>query len=114
MSQPRKKIKVDSSRSKWYTHPVNYLEYIIGAVVALLGWLFLERGKRKGAEALLENLEVKEKVLGLEKDSLRSSAELESERKLRAKEKKDLEERLEKSPSHQEMVDFIRRLDDRD
>lgn len=55
------------------------MEYVLGAVLALLGFLFYERSKRKSAEGILENLETKKEDLQLEKNIEKNKGLLESE-----------------------------------
>lgn len=55
------------------------MEYLIGLLVAVIGWLFFERSKRKSAEGILGNLETKKEILELDKESTKNTGLLEAE-----------------------------------
>lgn len=92
---------------------MKWWKYILGLFGALAGMLLFERSKRKSAEGLLGNLETKEKALELDREGVKPSTALEFEALRRAEEKALAAKKLEESPSHADMVEFLRRPDDR-
>ena len=55
------------------------MEYVLGVVLALLGFLFFERSKRKSAEGILETLQTKKEDIQLEKTVEKNKGLLESQ-----------------------------------
>ena len=68
------------------------IEYVIGAILALLGALVYERTKRKASDALLSTIETKKDLLKTDADIEKNKALLDLEEEKR----KELEEKNEK------------------
>lgn len=65
------------------------MEYIVGLIVGLVGWLFYERSKRKSAEGALENLDTRKETLTLDKEATKNTGLLEAEEAKREEIKND-------------------------
>lgn len=81
--------------------------YIVGAFTLIIGLFFMERSKRRSAEALNDNAEMKEKVQEKQGKVLENNAELKAEENLRAKEKESLESKKNEDLSTSNLVDFF-------
>jgi len=81
--------------------------YIVGAFTLIIGLFFMERSRRKSAEALNDNIETKEKVMEKEKKVMENNASLKSEEELRSKEKESLESKKNEDLSTSNLVDFF-------
>ena len=89
---------------------MKYVKYLLGLIGILGGWLFLERGKRKTAEAINENVEVKEKVQKLEGERLENSATIKAEEERRKEINDKATEEKSKPVGDTDIVDFFNRL----
>lgn len=78
------------------------MEYLLGALAALVGWLLIEKSKRKSAEGLLENLETTKKTLEVDKNINKNTALIEAEENKRQDIQKD-----EPKKSLQEIADAL-------
>lgn len=79
------------------------MTYLLAAVGILLGWLFLERGKRKSAEALNDNLETKEKVDANAAKQAQNNASLTLEEERR----KDIEKKVQDEKANNTVDDIL-------
>ena len=80
-------------------------QYLIGLLLAVVGWLFLERSKKKSAEGSLDNLEIKKEILKLEKDTSKNAGQLEAE--------EDKREEIKSEKSKKSLDDLARFFNDR-
>lgn len=83
---------------------------LLGLFGFIAGWLFLERGKRKSAEAANSNLEVKEQVQQVESKNLEAKAEIKVEEKNREQIHEDSNAEKNKPVTDTELVDFFKKL----
>ena len=81
--------------------------YLIGIIVALIGYALFQRSKRRSAEALNTNLETKEQVLDIQKDVEKNNAEIEAEKQKQADLQKKADEEKAKDVSKEDLVDFF-------
>ena len=81
------------------------MEYIVGLIVGLVGWLFYERSKRKSAEGVIENLETRKETLELDKEATKNTGLLEAEEAKREEIKNDKDKKS--------LSDIARFLNDR-
>lgn len=81
------------------------MEYVVGLIVGLVGWLFYERSKRKSAEGVIENLETHKKTLELDKEATKNTGLLEAEEAKREEIKNDKDKKS--------LSDIARFLNDR-
>jgi hypothetical protein len=81
------------------------MEYIVGLIIGLVGWLFFERSKRKSAEGALENLETREETLKLDKEATKNTGLLEAEQAKR--------EEIKNEQDKKSLSDIARFLNDR-
>ena len=81
--------------------------YVVAAFGLVLSLFFYERTKRKSAEALNDNLDVKEKILNKQSDINKNEASLDSE----AQKREDLKNNLKDSENEKSdlpgLVDFF-------
>lgn len=87
-----------------------YIGYIVAAFSALIGLFMWERGKRKTAESLNENLESKEKIQELQAKQDQNSASLTLEEGRREDVKKDANEEINKPVGDADIIDFFKKL----
>lgn len=87
---------------------MKWWKWIVGGFSLLLGLLFFERGKRKSAEALVSNLDTKEKALDLDREGLKHQADLQLEESRRTEASEKLARERDRKLSDDEMVEFLR------
>ena len=78
------------------------MSYLLGLLGLLLGGLLYNNTKRKSAEVLIENLEVKNQANALDKEASKNSGLLEAE-----EEKRKAIEEKKNEESNKDPVDFI-------
>jgi len=78
------------------------------AILCGLGVLFFLR-KNKASDAQVENLETKEKVLQLEKELIKTKADLELEETKREDLKKEMTEKINESLTPEDIADYFNR-----
>lgn len=84
------------------------LQGILAGLAALFAALFfIERFRRKSAEGLLENVETKEKIVGIDKEINKNEAEIKTEETKREEIKKELNNELNKSSNEKDLEDFL-------
>jgi hypothetical protein len=88
---------------------------ILAIIAAALGVFFvLERGKRKSAEALLENQDTKKKVAEVDKDVNKNLGLLQAEVLKRLSSEEDLKKEEQKDVSKEMLIDFFNSRNDDD
>jgi len=80
------------------------IETLLALIVGLMGALFFQRSKTKSAEAINNNLEVKEKLLEKQKEVVKNQGLIEAEEQKREEIKAD-----EKNPTLIDIADYINR-----
>lgn len=84
--------------------------YVVGFFGLLAGWLFIERGKRKTAEALNENVEVKEEVQKIQGEILKNDVVIASEEAKRTEISEKADDEKNKPVTPDELLDFFKQL----
>lgn len=82
---------------------MKYINYVLAAFGVLIGWLFFERGKRKTAEAINANVEVKEQVQQIEGKVLVNEAQLSVEEEKR----KEINEKVHESVIDSDLLKYF-------
>lgn len=88
------------------------IQYIVGIILALIGYIIYSDGKRKSAEALLENLETKKKLNEGDKEIAKNEGLEQSEEEYREFLKKAAEKEKDKEKSLEELKDQFNKPSD--
>jgi len=88
-------------------------QYIVGAFTALLGLFMWERSKRKTAESLLDNLDTVKKGLDIDKKKQSFTTAIDMEAVRRAQAKVELQKKLGKDITNEDLAKFFRPDPDR-
>lgn len=83
------------------------MEYLIGIIAALGGWLFWERSRRQTAEGALDNLETKTEVATNQGKQNANNADLATEVAARVDMQATLERELGRKLSDEELARFL-------
>jgi len=81
--------------------------YVVAAFSLILGLFFMERSKRRSAEALNDNADTLEKVRKKESEVMKNNAQLLAEEQLRNNEREALESKKNEDLSASNLVDFF-------
>lgn len=82
---------------------------ILGALAALLGALLIQRSKTKSAEALLENQESLQQIAKIQAEKEKNNANLQLEEQRREDVKKQSKEKIDDTPTVDELLEFLNR-----
>lgn len=80
------------------------IETLVALIVGLVGAFLFQRSKAKSAEALNDNLEIKENLLEKQKEVVKNQGLIEAEEQKREEIKND-----EKNPTLIDIADYINR-----
>lgn len=86
---------------------MNLLYILGGIIVTLLGGLFYQKGKRDSAEALLTNLDTKNKLNELDKTISQNDGQLASEELKRQELEKEMEKKKSENVSNDDLLKFL-------
>jgi len=90
------------------------LVYVLGGIiVTLLGALFFQKSKKDSAEALLTNLDTKNKLNELDKTISQNDGQLLSEALKRMELEKELEKKKNETPSVDDLNKFLNKPDNK-
>lgn len=89
------------------------MEYLIGLIAVLVGLLFYSNTKRKSSEALLDNVETKEKLNKIDKEANKTEAQLAIEEAKRKQVDEMYNKEQQKKLTLKELEEFFTRNKDK-